>query len=410
MQTESSYEAVTAWLFQQFPAYFKIGEKAFKPTLDNTRKLIDFYRVDLSQLRFIHVAGTNGKGSVCNYLASILAESGERTGLFTSPHLKDYRERIRVNGTMISEAEVIAFCEPLQKPNALDFQPSFFEISWVMALDHFIRQKCTVCVIETGLGGRLDATNVITPMLSIITNISLEHTQILGNTVEQIAVEKAGIIKKGIPVLIGERDPKTVPVFERTAEERSAVLSFADRCEAFPDLFQGYFELPYQRRNFQTVFAASQILRQQGFDLSEEDLLNGVTNIRRNTGFAGRFQVVSTTPRIFLDVSHNEAGIRETLGHFTRDERLTVVYGGSSDKDLDAIFGLFPKTFRYFFTTFPGGRSAGLEDLERLGSKYDLNANYFTDPQKALLEAKETVNKEDTILIFGSFFLVSCYF
>jgi dihydrofolate synthase/folylpolyglutamate synthase len=212
---DNSYSETLDWLFEQFPAYQFIGASAYKPTLDNTNSLCSIYQHPENKLKFIHVAGTNGKGSTSSMLASILTEAGEKVGLFTSPHIIDFRERIRVNGEMISEQFVIDFSKDIRSKN-ISFFPSFFEISFLMALNYFVESKCTVCVIETGLGGRLDATNVIIPLLSIITNIGIEHTQFLGNTIEEIATEKAGIIKNDIPVIIGETTPTTKALFQRS--------------------------------------------------------------------------------------------------------------------------------------------------------------------------------------------------
>ncbi len=406
----NSYSETIDWLFQQFPAYHKIGAKAYKPDLDNCLKLCALFNNPQDHLAFIHVAGTNGKGSTSNMLASILQESGKKTGLFTSPHIEDFRERIRVNGVMISEEDVITFCLKVQSLH-LDFEPSFFEITWVMTLVHFQQQKCEICVIETGLGGRLDATNLITPILSIITNIGLEHTNFLGDTLEKIAFEKAGIIKKNIPVIIGETTPETKPVFEKVATEKNASIYFAeDLTISLPENFPLLGN--YQIKNFKIIQKAIPLLNERGFSITDSAVQNGLKHLSQNTGFRGRMQVISTSPLTIMDVSHNYDGIKATLESISNETKgqLHIVYGTSSDKDLDAIFTLFPKTARYYFTQFTNERSAKLEQLEHKSKELQLSSLFFESAPTALIAAQKVANKEDTILIFGSFFLISDFF
>ncbi len=405
-----AYSDSIDWLFQQFPAYHKIGAAAYKPDTNNCLSLCELCQNPQEDLKFLHIAGTNGKGSTSSMLASILQESGKKTGLFTSPHIEDFRERIRVNGEMISEVEVVDFCN-LIKSFRLDFEPSFFEITWVMALVHFQKQGCQICVIETGLGGRLDATNLITPLLSIITNIGLEHTNFLGTTLPEIAFEKAGIIKPSVPIVIGETVDETLPVFKEVAKKNNSSIYFSEENEIhapvnFPLLGS------YQKKNFRTVQTSIQVLNSIGFDIQESHVKKGLQNLSKNSGFRGRMQVISTAPLTIMDVSHNFDGIKATLEsiEIASNTKLHIVYGTSADKDLDSIFTLFPKNALYYFTEFNNERSATSIVLLEKSQQFKLNSTFFKNPKKALIEAQKSANKEDTILIFGSFFLISDFF
>lgn len=404
-----SYQETVDWLFQQFPSYQNIGANAYKPSLDNINKLCAAFGNPQSSLTFIHVAGTNGKGSTCSMLASILTEANYKVGLFTSPHISDFKERIRINGIKVDEDFIISTTNQI-KDAALDFEPSFFEISFLLALLYFKQEQTTICVIETGLGGRLDATNCITPILSLITNISIEHTQFLGNTLELIATEKAGIIKQGIPVIIGERQAETDLLFIKIAQSKNAEILFA---EDFSVIIPEDFPLlgSYQHRNFQLVVNALNQLNPQ-FSVSEKNITTGLKNLSKNTGFMGRMQIQANEPLTLFDVSHNPAGIKETLESVQALTKgnLYIVYGTSSDKDLQRIFELFPLEANYFLTEFSNERSAKSAILENFAHEYHLDAKFFTSAHKALESAQNIANKEDTILVFGSFFLISDYF
>jgi dihydrofolate synthase/folylpolyglutamate synthase len=400
----NAYDDTINWLFAQFPSYQNIGAPAYKPGLENVEKLCSVFDNPQHKLKFIHLAGSNGKGSTASMLASYLTENKLKTGLFTSPHLVDFRERIRINGEVISEEKVIDFCSKIQQ---LDFEPSFFEISFVMALVHFTAANCDLCVIETGLGGRLDATNIITPLLSIITTISLEHTNFLGNTIEEIAFEKAGIIKNSVPVIIGSKHLLTAPVFEKKAEGMHAEIIFADNVDItipadFPLLGD------YQKQNFKTAFLAGEIL-QKNFSLNSVLWEKALKNISRNTGFQGRMQVVSMQPRIIFDVSHNTEGIEATLKFLDKEMEtgdLFIVYGSSADKNFDEIFPLFPSKATYFFTEFENMRSAKEKVLSDQAKKRDLNFLTYVNANQALEMARTKAKPQDTILVFGSFFLL----
>ncbi len=405
------YQETITWLFNQFPSYQLIGSKAYKPTLDNTKKMLSLIGHPEKELKFVHIAGSNGKGSVSAMTASVLTEAGYKTGLFTSPHISDFRERIRVNGKMINEKDVIDFCLKVRSYD-LDFSPSFFEVTFAMALEHFKNEECEYCVIETGLGGRLDATNVIKPEISVITTISMEHTAILGDTIEKIATEKAGIIKSSAPVIIGKRDPSTERVFRNVAEEIDAPLYFAET------LFHDQYTLPflgeYQKENINTVLNIISILQKEKKirPIESQEIQNGLSSIKSNTGFFGRMEIISDSPLTIFDVSHNPEGIAATLSALKKinNGTLHILYGSSADKELDKIVGLFPKDCKLYLTTFRNERSLTIDQLQRINSKMNLNSPIFDNPKGALSEIQSSANKEDTILVFGSFFLISDFF
>lgn len=404
------YSNALQWLFSQFPSYQNIGASAYKPDLGNIRLLCAFFDNPQDELKLIHVAGTNGKGSVCSMLSSILTESGEKTGIFTSPHIHDFRERIRINGEMISEEAVISFCNHL-RASSLDFEPSFFEITCCMALVHFKRNNCSIAVIETGLGGRLDATNIITPILSVITNISLEHTQFLGNDLTSIAGEKAGIIKPHIPVVIGRSSIETHEVFKNKAIKESAEIIFCDDLP-LPDASTLPLLGHYQQENARTVYAAVNVLNDHGFHLTETHILQGLKNVKVNTGIFGRMEVIQRNPLIILDVSHNEEGIRSTLD-FIQSQlkgKLHLIYGSSADKDISSIVSLFPKDASLAFCAFSNARSLQVEQLENLAAGIHPKPSMHTNIHEALKDAKKNASANDTVFVFGSFFLISDYF
>ena len=315
-----------------------------------------------------------------------------------------------VNGEMISKTDVIDFCEKV-KALRLDFQPSFFEITWVMALVYFASKDCDICVVETGLGGRLDATNLIHPLFSVITNIGLEHTNILGDTLEKIAFEKAGIIKDNVPVIIGETLNETIKVFKEIAKSKKSDIFFAEEnCDKLPDNFPLLGE--YQKKNFKIIQTAIPLLRKEGFEIVEASLAKGLLNISSNTSFKARLQIINTSPLVILDVSHNYDGIKATLEtiYTINKGHLYLLFGSSSDKDLDQIFTLFPKDASYFFTEFKNERSATIQTLEKKSAENNLQSFFFTKSQDAYSQIQSIVNKDDTVLIFGSFFLVSEFF
>nr|WP_294861844.1 folylpolyglutamate synthase/dihydrofolate synthase family protein [uncultured Fluviicola sp.] len=401
-----NYPETIDWLFQQFPAYHNLGAQAYNPGLKNIEELSAFFHNPEKELRFIHVGGTNGKGSVSNMLASILTESGEKVGLFTSPHLFDFTERIRINGATIDEQFVIEFCEKVRN-HSWNIEPSFFEITWMMAIQYFNQHHCSIVVAEVGLGGRLDATNIIRPIISVITNIGLDHVNILGDTRAKIAFEKAGIIKRHIPVVIGEVDPETFPVFESVSKEMEAEIIVPKNVESLPKGIIGY-----QVGNYRIVSAVCDYLEGQHFSCDQATRERGIRNLKKNTGFFGRMEVISQKPLTIVDCAHNAEGIHALFDSIKNLNQGTLhcIYGTSSDKDLDAILDEFPADAHFYFTTFANPRSANLDDLmEKTGLRVE-KKQFFNSPVKALSKAQESANKADTILIFGSFFLVHDFF
>ncbi|MNU59377.1 Folylpolyglutamate synthase [compost metagenome] len=401
-----NYSETIEWLFQQFPAYHQLGAQAYNPGLKNIEELSAFFDNPEKKLRFVHVGGTNGKGSVSNMLASILTESNEKVGLFTSPHIFDFTERIRINGIPVDQLFVVEFCEKVRN-HSWSIQPSFFEITWMMALEYFQQNQCTIVIAEVGLGGRLDSTNIIQPLISVITNIGLDHVQILGNTRAEIAFEKAGIIKPFIPVVLGEVDDETFPVFEATAEKNQTKLTIPDLETVIPKEIIGY-----QIGNYRIVSTVCDYLAKQGFACDQDARERGIRNLKANTGFFGRMEIISTQPLTIVDCAHNAEGIQVLMNSVSTLNKGTLhcIYSTSSDKDLDTILEILPSEAHYYFTTFSNPRSITLADLKEKTTSRIKKAIFFESPLAALKSAQESANKEDTILIFGSFFLIHDFF
>lgn len=402
----ANYDEACTWLFEQFPAYHNLGAAAYNPGLKNTEEILHFFDDPHLSLRFFHVGGTNGKGSVSAMLTSIAMESGEKVGTFTSPHILDFSERIRINGETISEAFVLDFCNAV-KSNSWEIQPSFFEITWAMALVYFKQNNCSLVVAEVGLGGRLDATNIITPEISIITNISLDHVNILGSTRAEIAGEKAGIIKKNVPVILGEFDPEIKPVFENKAREMHAEIHVSDENIVFPKEIIGY-----QHKNFAIVKKAMNVLNARNWNISDDQILAGIRNLSTNTGFYGRLQILSSNPLLLLDCAHNEAGMKALFESLPqRKGELHIVYGTSSDKDLDTIIPVLPHHANWYFCEFENPRSMKIDVLESKFRDFDTkNKTFFSSVRSAFEHAQSTANKADTIVVCGSFFLAHDFF
>lgn len=398
---QNKYEASINWLFEQFPSYQFKGASAYKPGLENTLSLLQSFDNPHEKLKFIHVAGTNGKGSTCSFLTSFLVEKNEKVGLFTSPHIYDFRERIRVNGIKIDQEFVIDFCQKVKEIN-LDFSPSFFEITLAMALCYFQQEKCSIVVLETGLGGRLDATNVVKPLISVITNIGLDHTQFLGETLEAIAFEKAGIIKNETSVVIGERQIETTAVFEKKAEEQNAQVFFAQE-------FQLPFEIKlagYQHKNLKTALVTLSLL---SYSIDEELIENAITNLRRNSGLFGRLEIARKNPTVILDVSHNKEGIEATLNSLNLgdNEKLMILLGASQDKAIEKMLALFPESSVIHLCTFKNERSQTFDKLLEIKKLYPKIQAIHKDVNQAIEQILPTLNKQDTLLVIGSFFLIS---
>lgn len=427
-----NYNEALNYLFEQLPMFHRIGPAAYKNSLDNTISICRLLGNPEQKFRSVHIAGTNGKGSVSHFLSSILQEAGYKTGLFTSPHLKDFRERIRINGKMIPKGDVVKFISRHRK----DFetiQPSFFEWTWGLAADYFARDMVDIAVLETGMGGRLDSTNVVTPDLSVITNIGFDHMQFLGNTLEKIAAEKAGIIKPGIPVVIGETHPETAQVFVRKAQADSSPVYFADANYHVlnhkiaggvnPKLRiwienQAYrtvrlIESPltglYQLKNIVTVLQSVEVLQSRGYRITDDHIKHGIGQVLRNTHLNGRWQVIGRQPLTVADIGHNKDGIKEVLRQIevTPHENLSIVLGVVNDKDIDAMLSLLPVKAKYYFckADIPRGLDASL--LQQKASIKGLAGNTYNSVYEALIDARNESEKNDLVVVTGSAFVVA---
>jgi dihydrofolate synthase / folylpolyglutamate synthase len=432
-----SYQETIDYLYTKLPMFSRIGAAAIKPNLDNTIAICKLLGNPEQKVKTIHIAGTNGKGSTSHMLASIFQEAGYKTGLYTSPHLYDFRERIKVNGEMCSKEFVIEFTNRI-KPFIEQVAPSFFEITVGMAFDYFEKEKVDIAIIETGLGGRLDSTNVITPELSIITNIGFDHMALLGNTIEAIASEKAGIIKKETPVIIGESSPASKNVFEEKAKNENAPLYFAEdllQLKSFQNnwstalfeftqplihlldapLFAKNFtiesDLPgkYQAKNLKSVLAATQLLSTMGWKLTATKVTKALLNIQKNTGLMGRWECIQTNPKVILDVAHNEHGIQALLEQLVslHYNKLHIVTGMVKDKDIQAVLSLLPNNAQYYFTQSHIPRALPVNELVAQATELGLNGLTYMDVNIALDEAIKNANHNDLILVIGSIFLVA---
>lgn len=395
-----TYQEAIDWLFVQFPSYQNVGKTAYKPSLDNILNLVDQLNLDYNSLNFVHVAGTNGKGSTSSFIASALTESGKSVGLFTSPHIHDFKERIRVDGASIDEQTVVLFTTSVKENFEKLGKPSFFEITFAMALHYFLKMKCDIVVLETGLGGRLDATNIVKPLVSVITNIGLDHIDILGDSLEKIAFEKAGIIKRDTPVCIGEYNNKTLPVFQDVANEKNAPLIFSN--------FDG--EINYLEKNKILAINVLKCLSEVGFISNQQDWENGLLNLYKNTGLKGRMQVVHKEPCVIFDAAHNLEGIKATIQSLEVSynyKSLYIIYGAAQDKDHISILKAFPNSAKLFLTTFDHPRSWTETTITELISQCPKkNIKKINDPKSTLNTLKVVVNQNDMILVCGSFFLL----
>lgn len=403
-----TYKEAIDYLYSQAPMFQHIGKKAYKTGLETTYALDAHYGHPHRAYRTVHIAGTNGKGSTSHMMAAILQSAGYKTGLYTSPHLKDFRERIRINGQMIPQEYVCAFVEGA-KETISRLNPSFFEITTAMAFRYFADEHVDVAVIEVGLGGRLDCTNVITPEVSVITNISIDHTDLLGDTLEAIAHEKAGIIKPGVPVIIGETQPESAPVFIAKAREACAPIHFADKEMSDAQLPPCEMEGIYQEKNRRTVLAAVRALQDKGWKISEKDIREGLANVCSLTGIMGRWQKLGEHPAIVCDTGHNEAGIRFVTEQLRRQKynRLHIVIGVVSDKKLDKILPLLPKDGIYYFTKAQIPRALDEHTLMAQAAEYGLHGNSYSTVAQAFNAAKENAAPDDFIFIGGSNFTVA---
>ena len=401
-----TYQETVDWMFQQLPMYQRVGKAAFKKDLSNTLKLADHLEHPEKGFKSIHVAGTNGKGSVSHMLASVFQAAGYKTGLYTSPHLKDFRERIRINGRMISQKDVIAFVEENQTFLGYN-RLSFFEMTVGMAFDYFSKQQVDIAIIETGMGGRLDSTNIITPVLSVITNIGLDHTAFLGDDLATIAKEKAGIIKENIPVVIGERQKETTPVFEMRAKEMQAEIHFAED-QSFPP-YHTDLKGNYQKKNLKTVLTSLKVLQSLGWELSEEAHINGLNNVKLHTGLQGRWDVIREKPKVICDTAHNAEGLSYVMKQLKKEnfQNLHIILGVVNDKDLSTVLPLLPKEASYYFAKPDVPRGLDAEILKEEAAKYDLEGSVYASVHEAFYAAEEDSLDEDLIFIGGSNFTVA---
>ena len=408
----SKYDQYTEYLFSQVPMFQNVGSNAYKEGLENTHILDEHFGHPHTQFRAIHVAGTNGKGSCSHTIASVLQEAGYKVGLFTSPHLTDFRERIRVNGTMIPEQYVMDFID-----NERDFfeplHPTFFELTTALAFKYFAEQKVDVAVIEVGLGGRLDCTNIITPDISIITNISFDHVQYLGDTLAKIAGEKAGIIKHGVPVIIGEKHPETTPVFTEKAKREQAPLYFAEDFKPNKD-YQYELKGLYQSKNLQTSLCAIDQLIRNGYHITEENIQNGLLHVTHHTGLRGRWQIVRHSPTVICDTGHNVGGITYIAQQLKEQkcQELRIVFGMVSDKDVNSVLELMPQNAKYYFCQASVKRAMPHHQLKRLAKQHNLQGNSYKTVENAYKKALSQSNPNDCIFVGGSTFVVAdflCY-
>ena len=395
-------------MFERLPMFQRQGASAFKKDLGNITKLCNYLNNPQNTFKSIHVGGTNAKGSTSHMLASVLQEAGYKTGLHTSPHLKDFRERIRVNGKMAEENFVVEFVEA-HKSFIEANQLSFFELTVGMAFEYFKRQQVDVAIIEVGLGGRLDSTNIITPELSVITNIGLDHTAFLGDTLNAIAGEKAGIIKPNIPVVIGERQEETTAVFDTAAEKSNAPIVYASDYE-FTNL-ESELKGAYQQKNKATVQQAVAVLNERtAFTVCNRALVVGIKNVVSNTGLLGRWQIIQeSNPKIVCDTGHNKEGLTYVMRQLEEEpyKHLHIVLGVVSDKDLGSILPLFPKEATYYFSKPDVPRGLSEEDLQQKAAAFDLHGKKFKKISEALEAAKNASNTEDLVFVGGSTFVVA---
>ncbi|HRZ41598.1 MAG TPA: folylpolyglutamate synthase/dihydrofolate synthase family protein [Bacteroidales bacterium] len=427
-----NYEETLQYLYDRLPMFQRIGAAAYKANLDNTLRLVDFLGNPQKKLRFIHIAGTNGKGSVSHMLAAILQSQGLRTGLFTSPHLKDFRERIKVDGKMVPRSWVTWFVQYFKK-DFEQLQPSFFEMSFGMAMRYFKEQNCDIVVLETGMGGRLDSTNIVHPVVSVITNISFDHREFLGDSLEMIAAEKAGIIKEHIPVVIGRHHPDTDEIFSYKAELEESRITYAQdvfevvqagmagsvRGKLMLDIhrmgrpYLRELKCPltgsYQKENILTVLAAVEELIAAGYDIRKNHIIKGINDVIKLTGLMGRYQILGSNPLRICDTAHNPDGLKMVMEQLKGEtyRKLHFVLGVVSDKDLKGILKLFPQDAVYYFckANIPRGLDAGI--LRDQAAGYGLRGNVYASVNEAYKAACSAAGADDLVFTGGSTFTVA---
>lgn len=424
-----NYKETLDWMFNKLPMYQRIGAAAYKADLNTTIKILDYLNNPQENFKSVHIAGTNGKGSTSHSLASVFQAAGFKTGLYTSPHLRDFRERIRINGQMIPEDNVVTFIEQ-HKQKLEELELSFFEMTVAMAFDYFSKEKVDIAIIEVGMGGRLDSTNVIHPELSLITNISLDHVKFLGDCEEKIAAEKAGIIKENTPIVIGETQERSKDVFINKAEEKNSPISFADQifeCRKKDEVALDYhtydiyknnelyisdLKFPllgnYQKKNLATIICALDILKNK-FDISQNNICDGLLNVVKATGLMGRWQVINKKPLAIADTGHNVAGINEVKRQLaeTKFEKLHFVLSVVNDKDIEGILELLPKDAEYYYCKADIPRGLSAEILAEKATNCGLNGKVYNSVKEAYAAACNNAKENDLVFVGGSNFTVA---
>ena len=423
---EIKYQECLNYIFEKLPMFTRVGAVAYKPNLDNIIALCEAIGNPHSQFKSIHIAGTNGKGSCSHMLASALQLNGYKTGLYTSPHVIDFRERIRINGIEIPKENVIDFIDQT-KHLIENLKPSFFEITVAMAFDYFAKEKVDIVVVEVGLGGLLDSTNVIKPEVSVITNISKDHTNLLGDSIEEIAIQKAGIIKEEVPVVIGETQVETEKIFFSKTILHHSQIFFADKLYAVvhQETIEGKMKLKimnyttmsiqdywldllgeYQIKNIKTVLTTLDVLKSLGWKVDNNTVMNALSKTKKTTGLKGRFDLVSEKPKIVFDVSHNEAGISELIKQIEKlnYEKLYIILGFVSDKDVQKVLTMFPKSAYYFFSQAQIPRALPYHELQKIAIENELKGQAIETIAESLQQARDLATDADMILVTGSFF------
>ncbi len=428
MGIQTDYRQTLDYLYERLPMFSRIGKAALKPDLSNTLKLCAALGNPHKKFKSVHIAGTNGKGSTSHALAAVMQDAGYKTGLYTSPHLIDFRERIRINGVPVSKEWVVDFVAQ-HKELIEEIKPSFFEINVAMAFTAFAEEAVDIAIIETGLGGRLDSTNVITPLLSIITNISFDHNDLLGNTLPEIAAEKAGIIKPNIPAIIGEQNDETERVFFEHSIHRQSTLYYAQslwgmvrvkqdaRYQYFKAINNAKMEMydlhtdllgNYQQHNLKTVLTAAEVLSHKGFNLSIPATIAALANVKGTTGLRGRWDWIQENPTIICDVAHNPAGLKEVMKqwHEVKADKKHIVLGFVKDKDVSEALSVFPEDTMYYFCNADIPRALPAEELKTMAIKHEMNGEAYSSVSDAITSAGRTMTANDALLITGSFFIV----
>lgn len=401
-----NYEETLHYLFRQLPIYQREGKSAYKANLDNTIQLDNYLGNPHRSFKTIHIGGTNGKGSSSHMLASILQEAGYKVGLYTSPHLKDFRERIKINGVEIPEEDVIEFVEQ-HKSTFEKWSLSFFEWTVGLCFDYFRKEKVEVAIIEVGLGGRLDSTNIIDPIACLITNIGMDHQQFLGDTPQKIATEKAGIIKTNTPIVISEYQPEVATIFENTAIKKSSEIIYADKTELHE--FETDLLGTYQQKNMVGVLALLPFIQRKGYLIKETHIKSGLLLVSRNTGLKGRWQILQRSPLIICDTAHNKEGLKYVIGQLNalNAPNIHLVLGFVNDKNVSEILGLFPSNAKYYLCQPTIPRALPVEDLVNLAESRSLAFQKYNQVSEALNAAKNSADTKDIIFVGGSTFVVA---